>query len=103
MKATKRKVTIDRETRSSTTKTVDIDNELEKEFNKNAMKGEVSNMEKLENILNILRVTNKRIYYIPKNGYMSTVLEGITCGKFRVARFFFEIYNRRDKYTLMSW
>ena len=36
--------------------------------------------------MDILGVTNKRVNFIPKNGFASTISEDITCGKFRVVR-----------------
>ena len=72
--------------RSSPIKVVDIDKELEKEFDKTAVEGDASKMEILKSILDILGVNNKGIKYIPKNDYASTVLDDVTCGRFRVVR-----------------
>ena len=72
--------------RSSPIKDVDIDKELENEFDKTVVEGDVSNMEKLKSSVDILGVNNKGINHILKNGYESTVLDCVTCGKFRVTR-----------------
>ena len=72
--------------RSSPIKVVYIDKELEKEFDKTVVEGDVSNMEKLKIILDIFWVDNKEINHILKNWYASTVVDDVTCGKFRVAR-----------------
>ena len=50
------------------------------------MEDDVSNMKKLKSVVDILGVNNKGINHIPKNGYASTVLDDVTCGKFRMAR-----------------
>jgi len=50
------------------------------------VEGKFSNIEKLQSILDISGVTNKGINHVYKNMFTSTVLEDVTCGKFRVAR-----------------
>ena len=72
--------------RSSPIKVVYIDKELEKEFDKTVVEGDASNMEKLKIILDIFWVDNKEINHILKNWYASTVVDDVTCGKFRVER-----------------
>ena len=72
--------------KSSPIKAIDIEKKLEKEFDKPAVEADVSNMEKLKSILDILGVNNKGINHIPKNEYASTMLDDIICGKFSVAR-----------------
>ena len=73
-------------TRSSSIKDLGIDKELEKEFDKTVVESDVSNMENLKSILDVLGVNNKGINHIPTNGYASTMLDDVTCGKFRVER-----------------